>query len=267
MTDSTLATAGQATADPGTGTTAQAPNGAAQPGAQAQTTGNGPDAAATVESFFDPASIADKPELLTAYKQMQGHYTKRMQEFAGNRSKVEAFDRFQADPIGMMRQIAAQHGYQFVQGSPQGGKPEDWAPQTWDDVLAKAKEHVLEEMQPVFNEVRSLKKQNIETYLDGKFPDWRTYETDMMDVLKNHPTLVGDPDRLYRMSVPPEVLEARATKAAMQKLQAKTDNAQVSGGQTTKQTTSSERTGPLSFDQAVEAARSKLAGLGMKRPA
>lgn len=266
MTESTQ-TAGQANADSGNGTTAQAPGATAQTGAQAQTTGNGSDAAATVESFFDPASIADKPELLAAYKQMQGSYTKRMQEFASHRQKVDAFDRFQANPIETMRQVAAQYGYQFVQGAPQGDKPEDFTPQTWDDVLNQAKKVVLKEMEPVFNEVRSLKKQNVETYLDSKFPDWRTYETEMMGLLKDHPSLVHDPERLYRNAVPPEVLEARATKAAMQKLQAKTDNAQVSGSQATSQTTTSTRTGPVTFDQAVEMARSKLAGLGMKRPA
>jgi hypothetical protein len=64
---------------------------------------------------------------------------------------------------------------------------------------------------------------------------------------------------LYKMSVPPEVLEARATKAALAKLKGSTDSANVSGSTTAKQTTF-ESNGPLSFTQAVEAAKRKLAG-------
>lgn len=281
MTTGTEANAGQANANPGTaaapsmpasGTTAAAPSsGTGTPGSTAQTTGNGPEPSATaIESFFDPASIAGKPELELAYKQMQAQFTKRMQAVAKDKTKVEAYDRFQSDPLGVMRQIAAQYGYQFVQGPPNGGgngTPEAWNPQSWDDVMARAKELVLEEMKPVFDEVRGLKKQNIETYMDSKYADWRTYETEMMETLRAHPSLVGDPDKLYRLSVPPEVLEARATKAAMARLQATTQQSQVSGPSTTQAPTSAAPTGPMSFQQAVEHAKKQLAAKGLTRPA
>jgi len=250
---------GQAAPD-STGTIGNAPNvNAGGSEGTVQTTGNGPDASA-IESFFDPTSIAGKPELEAAYKQMQGSYTKRMQEFSKHRPKLEAYDRFEKDPLGTMRQLAAQYGYQFVQSGE--NQPKDWSPQSWDDVMAKAKEEVLKEMQPVFNEVKSLKKQNIETHLDTNHPDWRTYEEAMMDNLKAHPSLVQDPDKLYRMSVPSEVLEAKASAKAMQKLKGSQEHAQVSGGTTSKQTIQAP-TGPLSFDQAVAVAKQRIsAGRG-----
>lgn len=262
MADTTVAN-GQAAAD-SSGTTANAPGSdAGASGSSQQTTGNGPDAGA-IESFFDPASIAGKPELEAAYKQMQGSYTKRMQEFAKHRPKIDAYDRFERDPLGTIRELAQQFGWQLVQ---QGkDPPKDWAPQSWDDVMAKAKEEVLKDMAPVFNEVKSLKKQNVETYLSTHYPDWKTYETEMMDTLREHPSLVGDPDKLYRLSVPDEVWRARATKEAMQRLKAATDNAQVSGGGTAKQTTQAP-TGKLTFDQAVAFARTQLAKKGIRAPA
>lgn len=243
------------------GTTGNAPNAnAGGSEGTGQTTGNGPDAGA-VESFFDPTSIAGKPELEAAYKQMQGSYTKRMQEFSKHRHKLDAYERFEKDPLGTLRQLASQYGYQFVQAGE--NQPKDWNPQSWDDVMAKAKEEVLKEMQPVFNEVKSLKKQNIETYLDTNHSDWRTYEDAMMDNLKAHPSLVQDPDKLYRMSVPPEVLEAKAIAKAMQKLKGSQENAQVSGGTTSKQTIQAP-TGPLTFDQAVAVAKQRMsAGRGV----
>lgn len=263
MTDTTT-TNGQAATDSSTGTTVNAPGGnAGASGSSAQITGNGPDAGA-IESFFDPASIAGKPELEAAYKQMQSSYTKRMQEYAKHRPKVEAYDAFERDPLGTMQRLAQQYGYQFVQAGKD--QPKDWAPQTWDDVLAKAKEEVRKDMQPVFNELKSLKQQNVETYLNSHYPDWKTFETEMMDTLREHPSLVGDPDKLYRLSVPDEVWKARAAKEAMQKIRGAADNAQVSGAGTTKQT-QQEPTGPFSFSQAIEVARSRLQGRGVKRPA
>jgi hypothetical protein len=261
MTEVT-ATAGQAATD-STGTTVNAPgasNGAT--GSSAQTTGTGPVADA-IESFFDPASIAGKPELEAAYKQMQGSYTKRMQDIARHRPKIDAYDRFEKDPLGTMRQLATQYGFQLVQGTPDTPQKEF---NSWDDVMAEAEKRVMAKMQPVMGELKNLKKQGIEMQLDKDFPDWRTYETEMMETLQKHPTLVNDPGTLYRMSVPAELLEARATKAAMQKLKGATDSAQVSGGTTTKQTTQ-EPTGPLSFDQAVKVAQARLQQQGVRRPA
>lgn len=253
---------GQAAAD-SAGTTANAPASTTVSDSGAQTTGTGPAADAT-PSFFDPASIQDKPELLAAYKQMQGSYTRAMQQFAQHRPAIDAYERFLADPRGTLQQLAMNYGLQVVERG-QDQQP-DQEFKSWEDV----KKHFFEEfkremLNPVVNEVKSLKKQSIEMQLDQQFPDWRQYEPQMMDLLREHPSLVNDPGKLYRLAIPPEVLEARATKAAMQKLKGATENAQVSGGTSVRQTTQAP-SGPLTFDEAVEAARKKLASVGM-RPA
>jgi len=272
MTDSTVTT-GQAATDSvqisgntvSNGTTANAPGSEqGSSGSSQQTTGNGPGTGAN-ESFFDPASIQDKPELLAAYKQMQGSYTKAMQRFAEHRPAIDAYQRFVSDPVGVMRELATQYGMQLVQpGQDQPAAQQDF--KSWDDVKNYFfKEFEKEKLNPVVREVQSLKKQSIEMQLDSQFPDWRTYETEMMAKLREHPSLVNDPATLYRMSVPAEVIESRAMAAAMKKLQGKTDNAQVSGGTTVR--TQQAPSGPMSFEQAVEFARKKVAGLGLTRPA
>lgn len=256
------ATDGQAQAD-STGTTAAAPAQVPTSGGQAQTTGNGSDATAH-ESFFDPRAIEGKPELQSAYKQMQGEFTKRMQKFREHQSKLDNYSRFEKDPVGTMQTVAAQLGYQLVQRGQE--QPKDWNPQSWDDVMAEAEKRVMDKMKPVFGELKDLKKQNIEQYLDSKYTDWRTFEDAMMETLREHPSLVKDPDKLYRLAVPANVLEARAAQAAMAKIKGATEHAQVSGGATSKQTTS-EPTGKLSFDQAVAVAKKRLASQGLRAPA
>lgn len=253
MTD-TGNTGGQAAGD-STGTTLNAPEGSTATVGNGQTTGNGPEAGA-VESFFDPSSIQDKPELLAAYKQMQGSYTKRMQAIKAHQQKIDAYDRFAGNPVETVKQLAQQYGLRVMQTG--GDEPKDWNPQSWDDVMARAKEEVLKEMAPVVGELRNLKKQSVESHLDSHYPDWRTYEPDMIEALREHPSLANDPDKLYRISVPAEVWESRAVNKAMQKLKGSTEHGQVAGGTTAKQT-AQEPTGPLSFDQAVALAKKRLA--------
>lgn len=260
----TVTAGGQAQAD-STGTTAAAPVQAQPSGGQAQTTGNGSGAVAE-ESFFDPRSIEGKPELQAAYKQMQGEFTRRMQAQRAREADLKLVDQFRQNPLATLQQYANQLGVKLIQGEVEAQNKE-FNPQSWDDV----KKHFFDQFQkemlnPLTSEVRDLKRQNIEAQLTSNHPDWRTYEEPMMETLRKHPTLVNDPDTLYRMSVPPSVLEARATKAAMERLKGATENAQISGG-TTKQSTTTQPTGKLTFEQAVSAAKAKLASQGMRPPA
>lgn len=244
------------------GTTQAPPEGnAGQSAATAQTTHSGPDAEG---SFFDPESIKGKPELESLAKQLQASYTKKTQAIAKDRTKVEQYDKFMANPIDTMREIAQQMGWQLVQGQAPSsdGKPKTY--DNWDQVMEDAEARVMDKLKPAFGELQNLKKQNIEMYLDNNFSDWRTYEDDMMDNLRKHPSLVEDPATLYRLSVPNEVLEAKAMKKAMAKLNG--DTQQVSGQSTTTKQTGEKPSGPLSFEQSVEVARQTLAKRGMTAP-
>lgn len=253
-------TEGQAASPDSAGTTGAAPEGSnGQSATQGQTTSAGPDSGQ--ESFFDPKSIEGKPELMSAYKQMQGQFTKRMTEFKDGGKKMEAYDAFMADPQGTMTALAKQYGYSLVQG--ESGDTEE-APKTWDDVYARAKAEVMNELQPMLGEVQQLKQKNVEQYLDGKFTDWRTYEGDMMKMLKAHPSMAHDPDLLYRATVPPEVLEARATKDAMDKLKGVNAEGRVAGPSTTSNQATSGLKDVKTFNDAVAVAKARLAEEGIR---
>lgn len=234
-----------------------------------QTTASGPDNTATGESFFDPKSIEHSPELLQAYKQMQGNFSKKMAGIREAQQKIELYDQAMRDPTGTVRQLAQQYGMTVVDGKPQQTNGE-FKPESWDDVVSHIREEVKAELaqqyEPLVGEVKNLKQQNIEQYLDTNYMDWRTYENEMITTLQRHPSLAGDPDKLYQLSVPAEVMEARATERALAKLKGKAESSAISGTNKTTQKTSDKPAGKLSFNEAVQYAKERLRKQGITAP-
>lgn len=198
----------------------------------------------TDQSFFDPKKVP--AELQPAYKQMQGAFTKAMQTLATQRNKVNFYDQFAADPVANMQRLASQYGYQLTraqaqaainQQEQQGGLPEDYQPKNWNEVFQKgaefAKQQLMQELSPLINEVRQTKKQNIERQLSDIDPAWQQYEPEMIELINQVPGLAAHPEKLYRLAVPAEVVEQRATQKALQRLEAKAKATAASGGSTT----------------------------------
>ncbi len=226
------------------------------------------------ESFFNPEDIKDKPELMAAYKQMQGAFTKRMQGIKEGENKIKAYDAFRQDPVGNVQAMAKQLGFTISRGEAQQQleqSGQDFAPDSWDDVfnaMGNRMEPILEKMfeqrfGPVVNQVQSMKKEGIEKFLDENAPDWRMYEDNMKEILNAHPTLANEPIKLYKMSVPDNVLESRATKAALKKMEDQVSSGKTSGISTKKKGTEVEMpSGPMSFEESVAWAKKKLASEG-----
>ena len=235
-----------------------------------RTTASGTDTGATGESFFDPKTIEHDDNLMAAYKGMQGTFSKKMDGIRAGQNKIDQYDAAIADPQGTVRQLAARLGMTVVDGQPAAVDGETFNPGSWEDVVRHVTDQVRSEMtqqyEPLVGEVKSLKQQNIEQYFDGKYTDWRTYESEMIDTLQQHPSMANDPDRLYQMSLPAEVLEARATERALARLKGSTDAGAVPGAQKATQTTSNKPTGSISFDEAYKYAKGELARQGLTGP-
>jgi hypothetical protein len=236
--------------------------------AASQTTesGNGNGTGASGESFFDYETIKGKPELEAAYKDMQRAFGRGSEANKLGANKIAQHDQFMANPIDTMRSIAQQNGYQLVQGQPEAGA--DGEPATfnsWDDVMQEAERRVMANLQPMVGELQNIKRQTVESSLDNAYPDWRTYEEPMMQLLEKYPRLVDDHDMLYRMAVPQEVITSRATKAALRKIQGHTDSGNVQGQSTTTQQPTKSK-GKMTFDQAVDFARGEVSKQGLRRP-
>ena len=250
------------------GQTAEVSTGTTDTGTQTQTT----------ETFFNPQTIVDvadmsaiqaDPNLSAAYKQMQRAFGTKMDGIKENQQKIDAFNAFNQDPVGTLQNYAKQYGYNLTRVDAaqalEQGQPNS-EPQTWDEVYQRASEHIMKELAPHLGELQTqnqaLQRNSMERMLDESAPDWRQYEDKMLENLKSHPTLSSDPVTLYRLSVPPEVLESRATQSALKKLQEKTAGSQTSGVSTTRQTGTTEK-GPVSFDQAIADAKAELAEQGI----
>jgi len=110
-----------------------------------------------------------------------------------------------------------------------------------------------------------MKKQTIEHQLSDIDPTWQQYEDKMMDNLNSHPTLARDPATLYRLSVPQEVLESRAVQKALKKMEGKAQSSKASSGSTTsRKPQQGIPDKAMSFQEAVEAAKAKLAEEGIR---
>ena len=109
----------------------------------------------------------------------------------------------------------------------------------------------------MLGQVQQMKASNVEQQLATIDPEWRTYEGNMRDLLQKHPSLVNDVSGLYRLAVPPEVLEGRAIQQALQKFEDKAQHAKISSGG------SAPRSKPAppqvkSFEDAVQLARQQI---------
>ena len=262
----------------GTQTTAegtQTVKGESSAGQTQETTSKGTQQAAE-DTFFDPRDIEGKPELQAAYKQMQGAFSKKMEAIKASKQKIEAYDAFAADPVSQLQTMARQYGYSLTRAEAAQQLKEtqvsgDWEPKSWDEVIQKAEEgayqRLLKENEPMYNEVKNLRKTNLESYLDSNAPDWRTYEDDMMKTLREHPTLVNQPMALYKLAIPENVLQSRATQQALKKMQDKGKSAEVSGASTTTKKLGSRMPDkPVTFDEAVKIAEAQLAEQGIRKP-
>ena len=84
--------------------------------------------------------------------------------------------------------------------------------------------------------------------------------------MKMHPTLVHDPAMLYKMSVPSDVIESRATQKALKRLESKTQSSKVSGASTTnKLPQGGVPNKSVSFQDAVAFARKAVADQGIQK--
>jgi hypothetical protein len=265
-------TDGQSAPAPG-GIANAAPSVNAGQASSPEQTGQGQAQAPTTpeQSFFDAQSL--DPALIPAYKQMQGAFTKKMQEISKSRQKIEAYDNFTRDPIANMQAMAKQYGMTLSRAEAQAAindqqHGQDWEPKSWDDVMTRAKKEVLGEVMqqfgPIMQNVQKLQASNIEKQLAEIDPGWQQYEDDMRRELAAHPTLVNDVSKLYRLAVPEEVLTSRATQAALAKFQQKAESAKVSGTPSTSRSVPSPKKAST-FQEAIDIAKEKCRQEGTYR--
>lgn len=283
-------TGGQPAGAPQDGASTGAPGGSGgQPGGGTDQTATGGDTGrngAGTDVVFDPETydglISGLPDEMQAQakalkKQLLSDYHRKTEGVADLRKDAEAYRAFRQDPHGTLQAVARQLGYDLSRqgGDGQGDKPEGWNPglntdpESWQDVgnwlMQQVESALTQKLGPLQSQVQTAQRNSLENQLNEIDPSWRSYEQQMIDVMAKHPTLAQDPGMLYRMSVPSDVLESRATQRALKKMEQKAKSSQLSGTSTTNKRpgTKAEPDKPLSFAQSVEFARKKLAEEGV----
>jgi len=237
---------------------------------------SGPEKSEPAEvSFFDPKDLPE--EVVPYYKQLQAAYTKKTQTLAKQREKVEAYDAFMTDPVTSLKRAAEQYGMRLVgnaepnapTNAPTSGEGfgQDWQPQTWDEVFKAFAPRIISEInntlqttfKPVMDNLKTLTTTNVGRQLSEIDSNWKFYEDEMTESLKAHPTLANDVAKLYRISVPEEVLNARATQAALKNFEGKAASAKIQGKSSIRSATSSPLNKIRTFDEAVQFAREEIA--------
>ena len=252
------------------------PAGTQETGTSAETgeTGGKPeslDKGTTDEPFYDPKDLP--PELQQHFKRMQRSFTKKMQAAKSLEQKARMVDEFYRDPTGNLQRMASQYGYTLAQPGQnsqtggQGKTAQEWQPKNWQDVVDKikgeasqdAEKNILGKLSPVFNEVLTIKRGQIETVLDEAYPSWREHEDEMSALVTQHPTLANNPELLVKLVMPQEEIEGKAMQKALKKLNAKREAGKVGGGSPVKPITAKSG-GKMSFNDAYEAAKKSIAG-------
>ena len=224
------------------------------------------------EEHLKTAPEESREYLRSLEKQLQGSYTKKTQTLAQERQKVEAYNAFMAevqrDPVAAVNALVAQLGVdkQKIFGGGQASN-DPWKEgfNSWEEVRDTLTPYIISQVQnqfaPLFGRVQNLTSQHVESQLSEVDPDWRVYEQDMMTNIKAHPTLVQDINKLYRLSVPEEVIQARADKKALKRFEQEAKAARVATGGSVQSSHAGADTvsmKPSSFDEAVKKAKEKL---------
>lgn len=235
-----------------------------------------PAPAAEEPAFFDRKEwetslegLKDNPDqvehLRSLEKMLLGQWTKKTQGIAEERQKVEAYNAFmeyvERDPQGAIVSLQQQLGL-----TPSADKATNVADQAtgekeysdWGEVFADIKKDVMEDMRrefaPAMASVHKMTTQQVESQLDGIDSDWRLYEDGIAATLKKYPNMANDIPTLYRNSVPPEILEQRATKVALERLEKQTKAAALASPAPVRSKKGSP-TKAMSFQEAYEQAK------------
>lgn len=214
--------------------------------------------AADAEPTFFDASTLD-PSLMPGYKQMQRAFTQKMQAIAGDRQKIDAYNAAIQDPRGTIEALARQAGIPVnfggtTDGQPSGpGNGEEWNPQTWDEVIQRARtearEEIMRDIQPFIAQTR---KSQLERDLDDLFPTWREHEEAFSQTLMDHPTLANNASLLVQAATPSEILQAQATQRAIKQLEARAQGNKSKPGSPLRQPSTPKK--PRTFHESWEAA-------------
>jgi hypothetical protein len=199
------------------------PEGLATPeGGQSEAAPEGIPAAPAVDStgMYDPETWSGKQ----VHEHWQPMYTKRSQELAETRKVADQWSQVQQNPWPVINDFLQRAGYKAVSAAEQaavsdefdGGQSAQPNPQAIEQQINAAVEQRVGPMQRSFQERET---NNVIAELSREFPDWQQYESEITTNLQQFPNLAFDIQKLYDMSVPGSVRDARAYQRHLKQME------------------------------------------------
>ena len=214
---------GDAASEP-TDAGSEQPEGLATPeGGQSEAAPEGTTAAPAADSIpgmYDPETWSGKQ----VHDHWQPMYTKRSQELAEIRKVADQWSQVQQNPWPVINDFLQRAGYKAVSAAEQAamdtgefdGQSAQQNPQAIEQQVNAMLERRLAPLQRSFQERET---NNVIAELSREFPDWQQYESEITQNLQQFPNLAFDIQKLYDMSVPGHVRDARAYKRHLKQME------------------------------------------------
>ena len=159
--------------------------------------------------MYDPESWSGKQ----VHEHWQPMYTKRSQELAEMRKVADQWGQVQQNPWPVIQDFLQRSGYRAVPAAQaqEGGELEGGEPAVNQQAIEQQVAAMLDQkLAPLQANLQQRETNNVILELNREFPDWQQYETEITQNLKQYPNLAFDIQKLYDMSVPGTVRDARA---------------------------------------------------------
>jgi len=237
------------------------PEGLATPeGGQSEAAPEGTTAAPAADSIpgmYDPDTWSGKQ----VHEHWQPMYTKRSQELAEIRKVADQWQQVQQNPWPVINDFLQRSGLKAVSAAEQAAINDDLGERT-DQINPQAIEQQVNAMleqrlAPLQRSFQERETNNVIAELSREFPDWQQYENEITTNLQQFPNLAFDIQKLYDMSVPGHVRDARAYQRHLKQMETRGALAKTEPATQTVKTQASEPNHSGNFDSAWRYAMEK----------
>ena len=170
------------------------------------------------DGLYDPESMSGAD----VHKYWQGHYTRSQQAKSDLEQRISQYQAIEQNPMPYIERFLQMNGLQVSRVGQQQQEPQydEYGNEVTPQPQQQPAQQVPLEVQNALrqNQLQLQKMQMSQTIrdLNDNFPDWQDHEEAIMKNIREYPTLANDINKLYRMSVPDTVFEARFRKQTIQ---------------------------------------------------
>ena len=176
-------------------------------------------AADSIPGMYDPETWSGKQ----VHEHWQPMYTKRSQELAEVRKVASQWQQVQQNPWPVINEFLQRSGLKAVSAAEQAAFSDELGDTpgqpTQQDIEQRVNALLEQRLAPLQRSFQERETNNVIAELSREFPDWQQYESEITQNLQQFPNLAFDIQKLYDMSVPGNVRDARAYQRHLKQME------------------------------------------------